>query len=252
MLLYQLVRRDFQQRYVGSIAGWLWGVVQPLVLLVSWYFVFVMCLGITAPKGALTNSYPLFLFCGFLPWLLFQETVTRSCSCLLEQSNLITKTVFPSEVVPVSIFLSSLVHHVIALVLAAAAVGLYQHQLSPMMLFLPMYMAILGLFAIGIAWIVASLQVYLRDTSQVLAVILTFWFWGTPIFMTRDQVPTKLRPLVDWNPMSYVVAAYRERLLSPSWPDWRQVAILAAYSIVAFVLGGLFFRHLKRGFADVL
>src|SRR4029077_5549358 len=97
----------------GSSAGWLWGVVHPIVQLLVWIFVFERCLGMKLPEGSVTTSYPMFLFCGFLPWMLFNETVTRSAASLVEQSNLITRTVFPSEVVPVSIFLSSLIHHLI-------------------------------------------------------------------------------------------------------------------------------------------
>ncbi len=251
-LLYQLVRRDFQQRFVGSAAGWLWGVIHPLVLLLSWTFVFQICLGYAPPKGALTQNYTLFLFCGFLPWLLFQETVQRSAASLLEHSNLITKTVFPAEVVPVSIFLSSLIHHVIALALAVGAVLLIAGTLSPMVLFLPLYMLLVGMLAVGLGWIVSSLHVYLRDTAQVLTVVLTLWFWVTPIFISEEQIPERYRFLIAGNPLSFVVRAYRERLLSSSWPNMSELAVIAMYAATVFIVGGLFFRHLKRGFADVL
>jgi lipopolysaccharide transport system permease protein len=251
-LVYQLVRRDFSQRFVGSAAGWLWGVIHPLVLLVSWTFVFQKCLKVTLAPGALTQNYPLFLFCGFLPWLLFQETVQRSASSMIEQANLITKTVFPAEVVPVSIFLSSMVNHLIALALAVGAVAIWERHISAMIFFLPIYMFLLGLLAVGVGWIVASLQVYLRDTAQVITVVLTFWFWITPIFISEQQVPAKFRILIRMNPLAYLVRAYRERLFSYRWPDLHELAALAAYAVSVFVLGGLFFRHLRKGFADVL
>src|SRR5580700_1862253 len=123
-LLFELVRRDFEQRFVGSAAGWLWGLVHPIVQMVVWIFVFEVVLHQQAPRE-ITRSYALFLFCGFLPWLLFLETVTRSASSLLENANLITKTVFPAEIVPVSIFLSSLISHLMALSLVLAIVGFY-------------------------------------------------------------------------------------------------------------------------------
>ncbi|MEQ1946060.1 MAG: ABC transporter permease [Bryobacteraceae bacterium] len=251
-LLVQLVRRDFQQRYVGSVAGWLWGVVHPLVLLLSWVFVFQICLKVRLPETSITQNYTMYLFCGILPWLLFQETVLRSAPSMVEHANLITRTVFPAEVVPVSIFLSSLIHHLIALVIVIIATGVVFKTVSPMILLLPVYMVFVGLLAVGVGWFVASLQVYLRDTVQVLSVVMTLWFWITPIMINEDQVPQAFRPLVLWNPMSWVVRAYRERLLSTSWPSFTELAVLAAYSITVFAAGGLFFRHLKRGFADVL
>ena len=251
-LLFQLVRRDFQQRFVGSAAGWLWGIIHPLVMLAAWVFVFKICMRFTLPEGEVTHNYALFLFCGFLPWLLFQETVQRSASSLTENANLITKTVFPSEIVPVAIFLSSLINHLIALGIALAIVGIYLKHVSIWMLTLPIYMLLVGLFSVGIGWIAASLQVYLRDTAQVLMVVLTFWFWITPIFIDEQQFPEQFRFLLRGNPLAFLVRAYRDRLLSSHTPNLREFAIVAAYAVTAFVVGGLFFRHLKRGFADVL
>jgi lipopolysaccharide transport system permease protein len=251
-LVAQLVRRDFQARYVGSAAGWLWGAVHPLVLLASYYFVFQVCLKMKLPDGEVTNSYLMYLFSGFLPWLLFQETVMRSAGSLIDHSNLITKTVFPAEVVAVSIFLSSLIHHMIALVLVIAVAAIFLKAVTFKILLLPIYMFFIGLLAVGVGWFVSSLHVYLRDTAQVLSVVMTLWFWITPIMILQNQIPEPFQILVKLNPMSLVVHGYRYRLLSPLWPSWTELAVLAAYSCTVFVLGGLFFRHLKRGFADVL
>ena len=251
-LVAQLVRRDFRTRYVGSSAGWLWGVVHPVVQLLIWIMVFKYWIGATLGPDEVTTNYPLFLFCGILPWWLFQETVTRSAASLVEQSNLITRTVFPSEVVAVSIFLSSMIHHLIAVGLAIMTVAVWQKTLSPMILLLPVYMLFVGLFAVGVGWVASSLHVYLRDTAQAFLVIVNLWFWITPIMLSEASIKGPLHALVRWNPMSWMVNAYRHRLLSNQWPDWRELAVLAAYSITMFILGGLFFRHLKRGFADVL
>ena len=250
-LLFQLVRRDFQQRFIGSAVGWIWGLIHPLVLLISWTFVFSVCLHMKLPEGQ-PGSYPLFLFAGMLPWLLFSETVQRSSSSLLEHASLITKTVFPSEMVPISVFLSSLVSHLMALVLLIAAVEIWLRTLSPALIVLPLYMLLLGLLAIGIGWIVAALQVYLRDTAQVLIVALTFWFWLTPIFIFEEQFPRPLGILLYANPLAYVVRAYRQVLLATEMPSLADFSVVAAYGLVTFAIGGLIFRHLKRGFADVL
>jgi lipopolysaccharide transport system permease protein len=251
-LLFQLVRRDFQQRFVGSVVGWVWGIIHPLVMLASWTFVFSVCLHTKLDAGEVTQNYPLFLFAGMLPWLLFSETVQRSASSLLEQANLITKTVFPAEMVPVSIFLSSLVSHLMALGLVVVAVSIWLNQISAGLVLLPVYMLLLGMFAIGCGWILASLQVYLRDTAQILTVILTFWFWLTPIFIPENKFPVRVRFLLSGNPLAYVVRAYRELLLSSLWPSLDELGITALFALATFVAGGLFFRLMKRGFADVL
>jgi ABC-type polysaccharide/polyol phosphate export permease len=207
---------------------------------------------VTLPRTEITQNYTMFLFTGYLPWLLFQETVTRSSTSLLDQSNLITKTLFPAEIVPVSIFLSSLVSHLMTLTLVVAAVFVWLDHFSVMIFFLPLYMLFAGMFAVGIGWIVSSLQVYLRDTSQLMMVLLTLWFWGTPIFITEEQYPPQVRWVLSMNPLAHLVKAYRERLLSFRLPTAEELGMLAAVSLAMFILGGLVFRHLKRGFADVL
>lgn len=251
-LIVQMVRRDFQQRYVGSAAGWLWGIVHPLVQLGVWYFIFQVCLKVPLSPDAPGKNYAMFVMAGYLPWILFQETVMRSSGSLVEQSNLITRTVFPSEVVAVSIFLSSLMHHLIGVGLITVIWLFMAHTVSPFLLMLPVYMFFVGLLGVGIGWIASSLHVYLRDTGQVLAVIMMVWMWMTPIMISPDQIPDQVRFLVNGNPMAWMVTAYRERLLTSQWPDATQLLVIAGYSAAVFLLGGLFFRHLKRGFADVL
>jgi len=251
-LLFQLVRRDFEQRFVGSAMGWIWGLIHPLVLLISWTFVFQFCLGQSVPDGEDTKNYPLFLFAGMLPWLLFSETVQRSASSLLEQANLITKTVFPAEMIPVSVFLSSLVSHLLGVALMVAAAGIFLNQISLYLLLLPVYIVVVGLLAIGIGWIVASLHVFLRDTAQVVSVVLLFWFWMTPIFIAPKSFPRWAHWVLVANPFYYVVRAYRRMLLGSAMPSLTDLGIVALYGAAAFVIGGLFFRYMKKGFADVL
>jgi ABC-type polysaccharide/polyol phosphate export permease len=251
-LIFQLVKRDFQQRYVGSAAGWLWGLIHPLILLAVYTYIFNICMKTTPSPGAGTQSYALFLFAGMLPWLLFSETVTRSSSSIVEQANLVTKTMFPSEILPVSIFLSSLVSHLLTVVLFVAIAGILEGHRNPTILLLPVFLLLVGMLAVGIGWIAASLQVYLRDTAQVVVVVMTLWLWLTPIMIPEEKIPPRLHFILAMNPLVYIVRAYRSMLLGSAAPLLRDMGVAAAFAIVTFVLGGLFFRHMKRGFADVL
>ena len=249
-LLFQLVKRDLQQKYVGSAAGWIWSVIHPLVLLASYVFIFEYCLH-RKLIGELTTNYPLYLFAGMLPWLLFSETVLRSAGTIVEHANLITKTLFPSEILPVSIFLSSLASSAVVTVMVAVAAGIILGHMGFGLLLLIVYVPILGLYAVGVGWIAAALQVYLRDTAQVLVAMMTFWFWLTPIFIQEKDFPARMHWVLWWNPMAYVVRAYRLVLLgsAPQLPD---VAVAAGFAVATFICGGLFFRQMKKGFADVL
>jgi ABC-type polysaccharide/polyol phosphate export permease len=255
-LVYQLVRRDFELRYVGSVAGWLWGLIHPLVLLGVYTFVFVYAFGIKLPEGEVTDNYPLFLFAGMLPWLLFSESLQRSASSLPEYANLIKKSIFPSEVVPLTILLSNLISHFLGLFLLIVGTAIWMQQVSWTMIVLPVYLALLGLLTLGLSWIAAGLHVYIRDTAQVLTVALTAWFWLTPIFLyesvLRDNFGGKLGFLLLINPMVYVVRAYRSSVLGNELPSGADLAAMAAFAVVTFIAGGFFFRYAKRGFADVL
>jgi homopolymeric O-antigen transport system permease protein len=255
-LVYQLVRRDFEQRYVGSAVGWVWGLIHPLVLLGVYTFVFAYAFQARLDPGEVTDNYPLWLFAAMLPWLLFAETLQRSASSLVDYANLIKKSVFPAEVVPLSIFLSTLISHFLAMLLLLAGVAIWLHPVGLAVLVLPLYLVLLGMFSLGLSWIAAGLHVYLRDTAQVLTVVLTAWFWLTPIFMSEsvftDRFGGRLGVLLRINPLVYVVRGYRDMVLGNRLPAWQDVLALAGFSIIAFILGGLFFRHTKRGFADVL
>ena len=255
-LIYQLVRRDFEQRYIGSLAGWVWGLIHPLVLLGVYTFVFQYALGIRLPPEEVTTNYPLFLFAGMLPWLLFSETLQRSASSLIEYTNLIKKSVFPAEVVPLTILLSTLISHFLALLLLVAITAGVLGQLNVAVMVPLLYLGPLALLTLGLSWIAAGLHVYIRDTAQVLTVVLLAWFWLTPIFLYEDLLRNmfdgRLRFLLHLNPMVFVVRAYREGVLGGRLPAWTDLAAITLFGVSAFLLGGLFFRYAKRGFADVL
>jgi lipopolysaccharide transport system permease protein len=141
---------------------------------------------------------------------------------------------------------------VLALVLMIAASAVWINQISLFLILLPLYFVVIGLLAVGLGWIVASLHVFLRDTAQVVSVLLIFWFWLTPIFITEKQFPPWARFLLVANPLYYVVTGYRTILLGSGMPGLKDLAIAAGYGVAVFIVGGLFFRHMKRGFADVL
>jgi ABC-type polysaccharide/polyol phosphate export permease len=250
-LLGNLVVRDFQQRYVGSAVGWLWGAVQPAVLLLSYTFVFSKVFQIKPLPGSGTDSFVLSLFAGILPWLLFQDTVQRSVTSVVDYSNLITKTMFPSEVLPLALFLSGLINHAFGLVVLLA-ICVYLKKLTLLVLLLPVYLLLLGLFTVGFSWLMSSLHVFLRDTAHALSIVLIFWFWFTPIFYQREQLPARVRFLATLNPLAYVVDAYRKCTLAGRAPALADLAILALFSVGVFIAGGMFFRYTKRAFGDVL
>ncbi len=251
-LIRNFVVRDLRARYVGSLMGFFWSVIHPIVLLVSYTFVFKVIFGVRPLPETGTTSFPLFLFCSILPWLFFQDVLQRSSTILIDNANLVTKTLFPTEILPLTVALAGLVNHLIGFAILLVIILFTIGKISVFILLVPVYFVILMLFTLGIAWLVASLNVFVRDVAQVLSVILTFWFWFTPIFYTTDRFPPNLLVLVRWNPLAHVVVGYRDCLLRMRMPDLKTLVLLALVSFVVFAAGGLFFRHTKREFVDVL
>ena len=250
-LLKNLVVRDLKHRYVGSIGGFVWSFVHPLVLLVSYTFVFSVIFQIRLGAGYGTESFPIYLFCGILPWLMFQDTLVRSCSAITDNAALITKTIIPAEVLPIAITISNLVHHLIGLAILLVVLVLFEGvHLSVfwILLYLPMMLAL----AQGMGWMLSSLNVFFRDTMQVLNILLIFWFWFTPIFYPADRIPAGFQFLAAINPMAVVVTGYRNALLEIAQPSPFHVLMLLAWSVAFFVAGALFFRQAKPAFGDVL
>jgi lipopolysaccharide transport system permease protein len=242
-LIRNFVVRDLRTRYIGSFMGFFWSVIHPIVLLVSYTFVFSVIFKLRPLPDTGTTSFPLFLFCSILPWLFFSDTLQRSSTAIIDNANLVTKTLFPSEILPLTILLAAILLCILLFTLG---------KISIYILLVPVYFFVLMLFTLGLSWLVASLNVFVRDISQVLSVILTFWFWFTPIFYSADRFPKQLLFLVHWNPLAHVVTGYRDCLLRMQLPNLRALAFLAAASFLIFVLGGLFFRKTKREFVDVL
>jgi ABC-type polysaccharide/polyol phosphate export permease len=230
--------------------GLFWAVVHPLVLLLCYTFVFSIVFKIRAGTLA-TGNFAIFLFCGILPWLYFQDTVLRCCNSVVENSNLIKKTVFPSEILPISLALSNVVTHLFGLAILLIVL-VFSGLLVWTSLFLPVYLFLLVVLSLGLGWLCAALQVFLRDTYQVVSVGMVLWFWFTPIFYSVEMVPSRMRMLILFNPLSYVVEGYRNSLLEGRLPDLGHLLVLLGFALFVFVLGGYVFRNTKREFIDVI
>ena len=246
-LLFQLVKRDFQQRYVGSAAGWVWSIIHPLVLWLSYVFIFQ-----TMGMNPIPN-YALVLFVGMLPWFLFSETVMRASNSDFHRPRRADHENHVPVRDPSCLDFSLLAGQSPCRHDDRGRGGVRGSRATrgPALLLLPVWAFIAAFFSIGVSWIAAGLQVYLRDTAQVVTVIMTFWFWLTPIFLPEDKYAKWGGWILRWNPMAYFVRAYRFMLLGKAADPWRDITAAAAFALVAFVCGGLFFRQMKKGFADV-
>lgn len=248
-LLRELVRRDFQGRYAGSLLGFAWSFVQPLFLLGLYYFVFATVLKIRL-EGEATESFGLFLFAGLLPWMALQEGVSRGATAVTDNAVLVKKLTFPSEILVLAVALAALLHEGIAATVFLGVVALTGH-LSPaslpwLLVAIPLQMGL----TLGLGFLLASLNVLFRDISQILGMVMMAWFFLTPIVYSLNHVPEGLRPWIAANPLTVLTSLYRLAFFGGEpVPPW-QLGGLAVLAVVVCLGGLALFRRLKPTFVD--
>src|SRR6478736_4755873 len=178
-LIQSLVARELKARYRGSVLGFLWSFINPLLLLAIYTFVFKYVMP-TAVKGA--NPYPLFMFCGILPWTWFASSLMESSGVLISGGNLIKKVLFPAEILPIVTVTANMIHFFLALPILVVFLIVYRAPLTvPELLCFPLVVAVQYLFTLSCALVLSALTVHFRDIKDILSNILTLWFFGTPI-----------------------------------------------------------------------
>ena len=246
------VNRDIRGRYINSALGLWWAVIQPLALLALYTFVFSGIMSVRLNGSTSTGEFALYAFCGLLPWLAVADALTRSASVLFDQQPLIKKVVFPSEILPVHLVLSALVVEIVGLVVFLVVVIAGGRLPGWSLLLLPIVIALQFFFMTGIAWLLSTLAVYLRDVRQVVGLVLTLWMFLTPIVYPASLVPARFKWVLDINPMTAIVDAYRAALLDDRMPSPVPLVIFAAVALTLFVSGHWVFTRAKPTFADLL
>jgi ABC-type polysaccharide/polyol phosphate export permease len=252
-MIRMMAIRDLKAVYVGSLFGFFWAIMNPLVQLAIYGVVFGVLLKSRPDPVYGTDSYFLFLLCGLVPWQFFAQTVSTSANVLVSNNNLIKKAVgFNSEILPVITVLSNLLSHLIGVVLLLAIVFIITGKLSLMTPVVLVYLFFIVVFSVGIGWIVSSINVYLRDVQQVVGLVMLAWMFLTPIFYPVSIIPAKMMPFIRLNPLYHMVEGYRFAILTGRPLAAGDMASMAVVAFVTFALGGLLFRRLKPGFAEVL
>lgn len=249
-LLRELVKRDFQGRYAGSLFGFVWSLVQPLWLLLLFTFVFSTVMKVSPVGDVRTKYFAVFLFGGLLPWMALQEGVLRSSTAITDNASLVKKLRFPSEILVLAVILAALLHEAIAAViylLVLAFVGELSWGGLPLLLIaVPLQVGL----TLGLGLLASSLHVFFRDTAQILALLLNAWFYLTPVVYPLALVPEGYRRWLELNPLTPLVGLYRQAFLGGSPTLVPGTGGLAVVIAVLLSLGFWLFRRLKRAFAD--
>ena len=251
-LLRNYVRRDLRERYMGSLIGFYWSAINPLILLGIYTFVFSVILQVRfGPQQGIAGS-ALYIFCGMVPWMTFQESVGRSTGVLIDNANLIKKVMFPAKILPAYIVISHFVNLGIGLTIMIIAAALAGHGPSLHLLWLPVIAGAQFVFTLGCCWLVSALNVFVRDTAPLTAQLLTVWMFLSPIFYSIQLVPEPMRPLLIANPITHLVTAYRDVVLDTTTPDLVGLGMFSLAAVGVAGLGYLFFTRSQHLFSDVL
>jgi lipopolysaccharide transport system permease protein len=251
-LIWPLARRMTLARYRGSALGLLWALLTPAVMIAVFTFLFAGVFGARFTPEGTPWDYALYLFCGLLPWTAFSETLQQSSGLVVAHANLVKRVVFPLETLPVAQALAALTTQLFGTVALLIATLVIRHELHLTALWLPLLLIPQLLLTLGGAWLVASLGVFIRDTAQVLGLLLMAWLYLTPIIYPETVVPARFRPALELNPFTPLVRSYRRTLLEGAPPDWTGLAYATALALAAFLLGYWWFARTRKNFADVI
>jgi homopolymeric O-antigen transport system permease protein len=252
-LFEQMVRRELRQKYKGSALGVLWYLVNPLVLMGAYALVFSILL-----KVATVKDYALFLIAGLIVWVFFSQALLAAAPSLVDNAPLVRKVRFPRETIPASTAVVQLATFAVMLVVLLPVELLVRGSLDPSLLLLPLVVALLFCFVLGLSLALSVLHAHYRDVEPVLAAALLPWFFVTPIFLRVDDIPgvadrAWLGDLLQWaNPIAPFVDAVRELLYSGAAPSLGTLGYLVGVGLGALGLGLLVFRRLERDLAVIL
>ncbi|HEY9101384.1 ABC transporter permease [Chitinimonas sp.] len=251
-LIFQLVTREIQGRYRGSLLGVLWSLVTPLLMLAIYTFVFSVVFAARWQGSIAGHShFALMLFAGIAVFSVFSEIIARAPLLIVQQVNYVKKVVFPIGVLPVVAVGSAAFHALITFVLLIAA-AIWQQGGSLTMLALPLILAPFLMLSLGVAWLLSAVGVYLRDLGQVIGMAVTALQFLSPVFYPVSALPLNFQPLMRFNPVTLPIESIRQVVLEGLWPDWIGLGIYSVVAVLVALLGRLVFSRLRRGFADVL
>lgn len=247
LLIESLVSRELKARYRGSVLGFFWSFVNPLLLLLVYVLVFTVILPGKHPANV--EPYALFLFCGILPWSWLSASLLESSGVVIAGGNLIKKVLFPAEILPVVTVLTNMIQFLLGLPVLFGflfACG----KLRPSALLLPLPLLVQLVFTLGLALFVSALTVHFRDVQSLLGHLVHLWFFASPVLYLYGAQEGWLRTFLRLNPMSHLLVSYQEMLFDGRFEHGPQLAVTALVALVVFAGGAWFFDRLRDTLAE--
>lgn len=247
-LIKHLVLREIRARYKQSFLGFFWIILNPFCQMVIMSFVFSKIVH----AGDLGIPYPIFLFAGLLPWLLFSNTITSATNVFVENASILKKIYFPREILIISTLFAKLIDFMLAALIFVAMLILYRIEITPYaLLFLPI-LIIQTIFTFSLALLVSTLNILYRDVQYLFSLILTLWFYLTPIVYLVDMFPNNYRWIFQLNPMAVFINAYREVTLNGQVFNWSSMFIAVLLSMIMLAFSYSLFKKLEGIIGDIV
>lgn len=256
-LILQMSRREVVGRYKGSVMGLLWSFLNPLFMLAVYTFFFAVVFKSrwgAAPSGSEESKtlFAVLLFVGMIVHGLFAEVLNRAPNLILSNMNYVKKVVFPLEILPVISMGSALFHSIVSLCVLLLVFVAFNGFLHWTVIFLPFIFLPLVILTLGLAWILSSLGVFVRDVGQTIGLAMTVMLFLSPVFYPITSLPERLRPWMLANPLTFIIEQARAVVIWGQLPDWSGLLAYIALSTLVAWLGFAWFQRTRKGFADVL
>ena len=241
-----MVARDLKVRYSHSVLGVFWGLFSPLLMALVYTIVFNYLV-----KSGI-RAYPVFILAGLLPWQFFSSTVSSSTGAITANSGLINRVYFPREVLPLANLLSNASNFLITLLVVFLFIAAFRVQVGASLLWLPLIILVEMALVLGLALLLSAINVFFRDTQQIVDIVVLAWFFVTPIIYPLEVIkdPTLQLALQLLNPMAGLVVAFRHVLYYGNSPDPVLLAVTALEAVLLLLVGALVFRRLSPAFAE--
>jgi lipopolysaccharide transport system permease protein len=246
-LLWHMTIRHLRGQYKQSVLGYAWAFVNPLSQMIILSFVFSTIVRIQAPEG---EPYPLFLFVGLVPWIFFSGALAAGTDAVTNASSLVTKVYFPREVLPTAAVLTKLVDLIFGMIIFAMIMMYYGRLPAETSYWFPILFSIHMVFTIGLTFPLAALNLYFHDVRFLVGVVLTLWFYLTPILYSHEIIPAKYEIIFDLNPNALFVNAYRRVILYGETPELGRILLGLGIAVATFIVGYYIFKKMESGFAD--
>lgn len=245
-LLWEWTRRDIKVRYKQSVLGAVWAILQPLALMVI--FVVIFSWFIKVPSDGV--PYPVFSYCGLLPWTFLAASIGFGVPSVVGNMNLVTKIYFPREVLPISAVAACFVDFLVASTVFGGMLVVYRMPVTWALVSVPVLLLIQVVLTFGLVLFASAVNVFYRDIRFVVPLAVQLWMYASPVIYPVSMVPTWILPLYMLNPMAGLIDGYRRAILHGQAPQWGYVGWSAAASLLIFWAGYAYFKRAERRFAD--